>query len=92
MTPPPFRPADWAPLERVLSTAYGPAAVDAVTAFWFVGFADGPADVGQLRLYEHSATRRCLALDAEGRAYRYHDTHGTYSPVTLQDALIATLR
>ncbi|MCU0647650.1 MAG: hypothetical protein MUF00_06625 [Gemmatimonadaceae bacterium] len=63
-----------------------------MTAFWFVGFADGPADVGELRLYEHSATRRCLALDGEGRAYRYHPTHASYSPMAVHDALIATLR
>jgi hypothetical protein len=91
-TPPYYRLPDWAPLERVLKSEYGPTAVDAVTAFWFVGYADGPADVGELRLYKHSATRRCLALDADGRAYRYHSTHGSYSPLSAHDALIATLR
>jgi hypothetical protein len=88
---PNYRPADWTPLERLLTAAYGPDAADAVTAFWFVGYADGPADVGELRLYEHSATRRCLALDRDGRTYRWHAGHRFYSPVAVHEALVATL-
>lgn len=86
-----FRSPDWIPLERALIREYGEAARDAASAFWFVGFVDGPHDVGQLRQYEHSATRRRLVLDTDGRAYRQHADLEHFSPVPLQDALVDAL-
>lgn len=86
-----FRPPDWIPLERALIREFGEAARDGASAFWFVGFVAGPDDVGQLRLYEHTGTRRRLVLDAEGRAYRQQPEGGHYSPVTLEDALVDAL-
>ena len=61
-----FRPPDWVPLRRALATEFGADASDASAAFWFIGYINGPADVGELRLYEHSVTRRRLALDRDG--------------------------
>lgn len=86
-----FRPPDWIPLERALIREYGEAAREAASAFWFVGFVEGPADVGQLRLYEHTGTRRRLVLDDNGRAYRQHADLEHYSPVSLTDALVDAL-
>ncbi len=86
-----FRSPDWIPLERALIREYGEEARDASSAFWFVGFVDGPHDVGQLRLYEHSTTHRRLVLDTDGRAYRQHADLEHYSPVPLQDALVDAL-
>jgi len=86
-----FPTPDWIPLERALVREYGDAAREATSAFWFVGFVDGPDDVGQLRLYEHSATRRRLVLDTDGRAYRQHADLEHFSPVPLQDALVDAL-
>lgn len=86
-----FRPPDWIPLERALIREYGEVARDAASAFWFVGFVDGPDDVGALRLYEHTGTRRRLVLDADGRAYRRHDDLDHFSPVSLLDAMVETL-
>jgi hypothetical protein len=86
-----FRPPDWYPLERALTREFGAAAIDATTSFWFIGFVDGPDDVGELRLYEHSTTRRRVALDADGRAYRHHPEAGRYSPMAAQDALVHAL-
>jgi hypothetical protein len=88
---PTFRPPDWLPLERALAAEFGIGAVDASAAFWFIGFADGPADIGELRLYEHSETRRRVALDTDGGAYRWFPEFGGYSRVAVQDALVAAL-
>lgn len=88
---PSFRPPDWLPLERALAAEFGTAAVDATAAFWFIGFTEGPADVGELRLYEHSTTRRHLALDSEGGAYRWFPEIESYSRVQALDALVAAL-
>ena len=87
----PFRPPDWIPLERALTREFGETAREAASAFWFVGFVDGPADVGPLRRYEHHGTRRELVLDADGRAYQQHPDLAHYSPVALQDALVIAL-
>ena len=86
-----FRPPDWHPLERALTGAFGADAIDATSAFWFVGFVEGPDDVGELRLYVHSTTRRQIALDADGRAYRHLAGLDRYSPMALQDALVDAL-
>jgi hypothetical protein len=86
-----FRSPDWIPLERALIREYGEAARDAASAFWFVGFVDGPDDVGQLRVFEHSVTHRRLVLDTDGRAYRQHPDLEHYSPVPLPDALVDAL-
>ncbi|MES2524293.1 MAG: hypothetical protein V4617_16465 [Gemmatimonadota bacterium] len=86
-----YRPADWRPLERALENEFGTAAVDATAAFWFIGFSAGPADVGELRVYEHSVTRRRLALDRDGRAYRWFPEALTFSRVDIGEALVETL-
>lgn len=82
---------DWVPLERALTREYGAMARDATAAFWFLGHVPGPDDVGDLRVYEHSRTRRRLVLDADGRAYRQHADLDHYSPVPLSDALVDAL-
>ncbi|MBL0172993.1 MAG: hypothetical protein IPP90_20265 [Gemmatimonadaceae bacterium] len=86
-----FRPPDWAPLQRALVAEFGDAAVDASAAFWFIGFIDGPADVGELRLYEHSVTRRRLVLDREGGAYRWFALFAGYSRIGSEEALVEAL-
>lgn len=86
-----FRPPDWLPLERALAAEFGVGAVDASASFWFIGFADGPADVGELRLYEHSTTRRHIALDSEGGAYSWFAEIGGYCRITATEALVAAL-
>jgi hypothetical protein len=86
-----YRPPDWIPLQRVLASVYGVTAIEATRAFWFVGFVPGPVDVGELRLYEHSATRRALALDSQGSAYRWLDVVGRYVRMDDEDALVEAL-
>ena len=86
-----YRPPDWYPLQRALAATFGSDAVHASAAFWFIGFVRGPADVGELRLYEHSATRRRLALDHTGDAYRWFDEYGAYGHVGHEDALVEAL-
>jgi hypothetical protein len=86
---PSFRPPDWLPLERALEAEFGVGAVDASAAFWFMGFAPGPADVGELRLYKHSRTRQQIALDSEGSAYRWFAEIRGYSRVRSGDALVS---
>lgn len=86
-----YRPPDWVPLQRALAAEFGASAVDAAAAFWFVGFIDGPADVGELRLYEHSSTRRVLILDREGGAYRWFAVFAGYSRISIDEALVDAL-
>lgn len=88
---PTYRPPDWRPLERALAAEFGTAAVDARGAFWFIGFVDGPADVGELRVYEHSATRRRLVLDTDGDAYAWAGGAECYHRVLRCEALVAVL-
>lgn len=88
---PQYRPPDWFPLQRVLATVFGVAAIEASAAFWFIGFVPGPVDVGELRLYEHSTTRRRLALDAHGGAYRWCDGVSRYVRVDDEEALVEAL-
>jgi hypothetical protein len=88
---PPYRPPDWYPLQRALATVFGVAAVEAAAAFWFIGFVTGPVDVGELRLYEHSTTKRRLALDASGSAYRWCEDPGRYVRVDDEEALVEAL-
>ena len=86
-----YRPPDWVPLRRALAAEFGIAAIDASAAFWFIGYIDGPADVGELRLYEHSVTRRRLALDRDGSAYRWFSVFSGYSRISVEDALVDAL-
>lgn len=86
-----YRPPDWAPLQRALAAEFGAAAVKASAAFWFIGFIDGPADVGELRLYEHSVTRRRVVLDRTGGAYRWFSVFEGYSRITVEEAFVEAL-
>jgi len=86
-----YRPPDWAPLQRALAAEFGESAVEATAAFWFIGYLDGPADVGELRLYEHSQTRRRVVLDREGGAYRWFEVFAGYSRISVEDALVEAL-
>ena len=86
-----YRPPDWAPLRRALIAEFGLDAIAASAAFWFIGYIEGPADVGELRLYEHSVTRRRLALDRDGKAYRWFSVFSGYSRVSVEDALVEAL-
>ena len=86
-----YRPADWRPLERALAAEFGTAAIDASAAFWFIGYVAGPDDVGEIRLYEHSTTRRRLALDCEGSAYRWLGDAARFCPIAIGDALVQAL-
>ncbi|MEO7522261.1 MAG: hypothetical protein ABIW79_10630 [Gemmatimonas sp.] len=86
-----FRAADWRPLQRALETEFGSAAAKATSAFWFIGFVAGPDDIGALRLYEHSATRRRLALDAFGNAYRRCAEWDRYTRALASDVLVQAL-
>jgi hypothetical protein len=47
--------------------------------------------MGELRLYEHSATRRRIALDALGGAYRWCADARRYCRAVMSDTLVATL-
>lgn len=86
-----YRPPDWVPLQRALAQEFGVDAIDATAAFWFIGFIAGPADVGELRLYEHSVTRRQLVLDREGGAYRKFRLFEGYSRISVEEALVEAL-
>ncbi|MBY0490526.1 MAG: hypothetical protein K2R93_11850 [Gemmatimonadaceae bacterium] len=88
---PVYRPPDWYPLQRALSAVFGIAATDASKSFWFIGYVEGPVDVGELRLYEHSTTRRRIALDAHGSAFRFVESIGHYVRVDDEAALIEAL-
>jgi hypothetical protein len=86
-----FRTPDWAPLERALKAELGAEASDMTSAFWFVGFVDGPADVGELRVYQHSGSRRELTLDIDGRAYRYFAEMDGYGSLGAHSPLMSAL-
>ena len=86
-----YRPPDWNPLERALAAEFGSAAVNATAAFWFIGFVSGPVDVGELRIYEHSLTRRRVALDHKGGAFRWFPEFMSYSRVSNEEALVEAL-
>lgn len=86
-----FRPPDFIPLERALVREFGADAVDAASAFWFIGFLDGPDDVGALRVYEHSVTRRRLALAPDGSAFQYRDGASALGRIAVGDALVEAL-
>ena len=86
-----FRAADWRPLQRALQAEFGTGAVQASSAFWFIGFVAGPDDIGELRLYEHSATRRRIALDATGSAYRWCADARRYCRAVVSDVLVQAL-
>lgn len=88
---PSYRPPDWTPLERALAAEFGSAAVNATAAFWFIGFVSGPVDVGELRIYEHSLTRRRVALDHNGGAFRWFPEYMSYSRVSNEEALVEAL-
>lgn len=88
---PSYRPADWRPLELALESEFGTAAVDATSAFWFIGFVAGPDDVGELRQYEHSATRRRLVLDRDGGAYTWHSASNRFCRTTTGEAMVRAL-
>jgi len=88
---PAYRPPDWYPLQRALALVFGTAAIDATASFWFIGFVHGPADVGELRLYEYSATKGRIALDRTGDAYRWIEDVGGYCRVDHEAALIDAL-
>jgi hypothetical protein len=90
-TPLDYRPPDWAPLQRALAAEFGASAAQATAAFWFIGFMDGPADVGELRLYEHSVTRRRVVLDRDGGAYRWFEVFSGYSRISVEEALVDAL-
>lgn len=86
-----FRTADWRPLQRALEAEFGKAAADATGAFWFIGFQAGPDDVGELRLYEHSATRRRIALDIHGNPYRWSVDAERYCRALASETLVQVL-
>jgi len=86
-----YRPPDWAPLQRALAAEFGDDAIGATGAFWFIGFVEGPADIGELRQYEHSGTRRRLVLDREGGAYRWMADFSGFSKVSVVAALVDVL-
>jgi hypothetical protein len=88
---PAYRPPDWAPLQRTLSAVFGVAAAEAAKSFWFIGYVEGPADVGELRLYEHSGTHRRLVLDEHGQAYRQEQRPGYYVRADNEALLIEVL-
>lgn len=88
---PVYRPPDWYPLQRALSAMFGVSATEATKSFWFIGYVEGPADVGELRLYEHSVTRRRIALDRDGSAFRFVESIGHYIRVDDETALIELL-
>lgn len=88
---PSYRPPDWHPLQRALVAVFGGDAANATSAFWFVGFVSGPDDVGELRVYEHSGTRRMLALDRHGHAYRRTSGVDLFVRVDKEAALVEAL-
>ncbi len=83
--------ADWLPLDRALEAEFGPRAASYRGSFRFIGHAQGPADIGALRLYRHSATRRYLVLDGAARSYRYHAPSASYGQIELITALETVL-
>lgn len=86
-----LRTPDWSPLERALNAELGASAREMTSAFLFVGFVSGPDDVGELRVYQHSVTRRQLTLDVDGRAYRYFAEMNGYGSSESGSALLTAL-
>ncbi len=86
-----LRTPDWIPLERALHAELGEAIRGATSAFRFIGFAHGPADVGELRVYQHTRTRVHVTLDVDGRAYRYFAEMDGYGATDPEHALLAAL-
>ena len=86
-----LRTPDWTPLERALNAELGEEMRGAASAFRFVAFVQGPADVGELRVYQHSRTRVHVTLDADGRAYRYFAEMDGYGGADLEHSLLAAL-
>lgn len=86
-----LRTPDWTPLERALNAELGEEIRGATSAFRFVGFVQGPADVGELRVYQHTRTRVHVTLDSDGRAYRYFAEMDGYGGTDLEQALLAAL-
>lgn len=82
-----LRTPDWTPLERALNTEFGEAARGVSSDFRFIGFAQGPADVGELRVYQHTRTRVHVTLDTDGRAYRYFAEMDGYGFTDLERAI-----
>jgi hypothetical protein len=82
-----LRIPDWSPLERALNTELGAAARGATSAFRFIGFVHGPADVGELRVYQHARTRVHVTLDVDGRAYRYFAEMDGYGFADLEQTI-----
>ncbi len=83
-----LRSPDWLPLERALNAELGVEARAAVRAFRFVGFVNGPADVGSLRVYQHERTRVHVTLDSDGRAYRYFAEMDGYGFTNNESAIL----
>ena len=82
-----LRTPDWSPLERALHAELGVEAHGVASVFRFVGFVQGPADVGELRVYQHARTRVHVTLDADGRAYRYFAEMDGYGCTDLEQAI-----
>jgi hypothetical protein len=85
------RSPDWLPLERALNAELGAEGRAASRAFRFVGFVNGPADVGALRVYQHERTRVHITLDSDGRAYRYFAEMDGYGSTDNEGAVLSAL-
>lgn len=85
------RSPDWLPLERALKAEIGADARAASREFRFVGFVNGPADVGALRVYQHEHTRVHVTLDGDGRAYRYFAEMDRYGFTDSEAAIFSAL-
>ncbi len=86
-----YRPPDFQPLERALAAHFGDAAGSITPAFWFIGYAAGPDDVGELRIYEHSVTHARVALDRHGRAFCWYAEVCAFGRLPVDDAWIDAL-
>ena len=86
-----LRTPDWSPLERALHAELGVMARGVASTFRFIGFVHGPADVGELRVYQHVRTRVHVTLDSDGRAYRYFAEMDGYGGTDLEQALLTAM-